>query len=570
MTDMKHWRQRCYDRVDALGMRSDSTIPAAETMACMIFDAYFEHRTKDAPMPVELLAAADQYRKQIWPLSDRYAETTSDLADTDPVPDTDPTVHDLAGMSVHGGAYTTAILEIVKEVIPPGFPFGISIRTAGGAFDERLFAGLYVLHSVLDARPPHLWHWPRPRVIANMVAGFEAVECLWQAVEDTAGLDYPLNDFIDYALGCLQRQDESPENANVLTCGRGNLARIANGAKTTALAEWQQLPDAAVVEVDGQPVSTPLHYAPRRARRKRREAGTLMPLPGTAQAGDVRLALLQDLEQHAGIDRRNPLSGDTLYVLTLGMALTGPVTLHVDQLGAMMAGQFAPAGAQPSQRERWRERAWAAVRWASSWRKLPSGHWRQLLGITTADLTEGYVRIYPFRWDQHGKGYRLTGVLTNQAVRQDKSGSLGRLIAGIEDYIAAAPAPAHDRRSRLLIPDKKGGPGPTSELIPYPVILARAGFYFDLIDRRSRNTTAELWRRISGAVAERGYVLPRLSAEAEAGDTVEVVEIVKGNRSGIGGIRVRASARLIEAQSLVSRNKVARGLTSTPLARLFD
>lgn len=198
--------------------------------------------------------------------------------------------------------------------------------------------------------------------------------------------------------------------------------------------------DAVVIEVDGEPVSTPLHYAPRRARPRRKEAGILMPLPGTARAGDVRLALLQDLEQHAGIDRRNPLPGDMLYVLTLGSALTGKVTLHTDRLGAMMAGKFDPAGAQPKQRKLWRERAWAAVHWASLSMPTPAGHWLPILPIHWGgDLPEGHLRIFPYQWDQHDKGYRLTGALTNQLIRQDKKGSFGRLAAGAEDYIAAAP-----------------------------------------------------------------------------------------------------------------------------------
>ena len=145
------------------------------------------------------------------------------------------------------------------------------------------------------------------------------------------------------------------------------------------------------------------------------------------------------------------------------------------------------------------------------------------------------------------KGYRLTGILTNQTNRQDKSGSFGRLIAGCEDFIAAAGSPAKDRRSRLLIPQKKGGPGPTSEFIPYPHLLARCGFHFDLSDRRSLNATAQLWKRLAAELETREYLLPRLSAEAGAGDTVEIVDIITGKPGpghNFGGVRIRASAAL--------------------------
>ena len=318
-------------------------------------------------------------------------------------------------------------------------------------------------------------------------------------------------------------------------------------------------------------MASQLHCMPQRARLKKEE-GTLLPLPGTQQAIDLRLAMIKAIEQYSKIDRRNPLPGDALYLLVLGSAIQEDIVLHADRLGAMMTGRFNPTGTTPEQRRRWRERAWDSIHWVTMWIRTPVGHWRPLLEIETGGLPDGGLRIWPYQWTKN-KGYRLTGILTNQANRQDKSGSFSRLIAGCEDIIAAAGSPAGDRRSRLLIPEKRGGPGPVSEFIPYPQLLARSGFYFDLSDRRSLNATAQLWKRLAAELETRKYVLPRFSAEAEAGDTVEIVEIVTGKPGpgqNFGGVRVRASGRFIEAQTQVNNLRGDKAFDAVPLSRLFN
>lgn len=399
-----------------------------------------------------------------------------------------------------------------------------------------------------------------------LVAGFEAFHVIYQNIGVKSTLKHPLAALIEAWL----TRPTDPDKVRVYTAGAANLARIPHPAKTTALATWEQMPDAVVVEVDGEPVASQLHYMPQRARLKEKE-GTLLPLPGTQQAIDLRLAMIKAIEQHSKIDRRNPLPGDALYLLVLGSAIQEDIVLHVDRLGAMMTGRFNPTGINPDQRKRWRERAWDSIHWVSMWLRTPTGHWRPILEIETGGLPDGGLRIWPYRWTE-SKGYRLTGVLTNQANRQDKSGSFGRLIAGCEDFIAAAGSPARDRRSRLLIPEKKGGPGPASEFIPYPQLLARSGFHFDLTDRRSLNATAQLWKRLAAELETREYLLPRLSAEAGAGDTIEIVEIITGKPGpghNFGGVRIRASGRFIEAQTQVNNLRGDRAFDAVPLSRLF-
>ena len=101
----------------------------------------------------------------------------------------------------------------------------------------------------------------------------------------------------------------------------------------------------------------------------------------------------QKIEESAGVDRRNPLAMDTLFLLTLGSALLSSMRLHVDQLGAMQNGRFDAAGVRPEQVARWMKRAWAAVHWARLLIETPKGHYLPLLPIDVGgDLPEGWLR----------------------------------------------------------------------------------------------------------------------------------------------------------------------------------
>lgn len=396
----------------------------------------------------------------------------------------------------------------------------------------------------------------------------DSLHTIWESLPDHqreghGDLKHPLSALIEAWLLRQKAHQELPENAKVLTVQK--MSRVPNQAKTAALASWEKMPDAAVVEVDGVPVSSPFHYRPRRANSTR-ESTELLKLPGTTQAMDLRLALLRNIEENADIDRRNPLPGDILYLFTFGSALTGPITLSADRLGGMTAGRFTTAGATPKQKALWRVRAWSAIKWASMDIMMPSGHWMPILRIDRGgDLPEGVIRIWPYDW-QKGIGHRLTGALTAQSTRSDRSGSFSRLVAGLEDYLAASTPVS--RTPRLLQSEHKGGPGIASEFIPYPVLLARSGFHFDLTDKQSYNATAQLWKRLTAQIESKGYLLPSPTGEAEAGDTVEIVAIKKGGRGGVGGLIVRASARYIEAHEIIRRAR-GRVLDAVPLPNLF-
>ena len=396
-----------------------------------------------------------------------------------------------------------------------------------------------------------------------LIHSMTLMHALWEAIprDQLEGIRHPFAPLIEAWLLRQCEIKQRPENAKALTIN--GLARTPNHMKTAALAPWESIPDARVIEVDGEPVSSPYHYRPKRPLNSDPNSLPLQ-IPGTRAAMDLRLAMLRHIEQHAHIDRRSPLPNDTLYFMTLSAALIHPLIIHVDNVGAMMASHFSASGATPKQKKSWRDRAWPAIAWSSMDIKLPSGHWMPIVRVDRGgDLPEGVIRIWPYEWPEGTtKGFRLTGALTGQITRYDRKGSFPRLIAGIEDYIGSS--------NHLRQPVRPGGPGQTSEFLSYPALFARAGFHFDLTDKKDYNATASLWSRLQNKIEENGYRLASLRAEAEAGDTVEVVDIVKGQpkSGGMGGLIVRASARYIEAHERFKRKR-SKALDAVPLSTLF-
>ena len=90
--------------------------------------------------------------------------------------------------------------------------------------------------------------------------------------------------------------------------------------------------------------------------------------------------------------------------------------------------------------------------------------------------------------------------------------------------------------------------GSVSEVIPYPVLLTRAGCHFALTDKRLYDVAAQLWRRQTAQIESKEYLLPSLLSKGS--DTVEVVKFKKRGR---GGLIVRATVRYIEAHEIIRR-----------------
>lgn len=83
-----------------------------------------------------------------------------------------------------------------------------------------------------------------------------------------------------------------------------------------------------------------------------------------------------------------------------------------------------------------------------------------------------------------------------------------------------------------------------------------AGFSWD---RSAQSADTAMQRRFQRAVQrlrKAGYVLSAIPlAEAEAGDSIEIVGIQRASRARPAALRVRASARFVEAANLSARSE---------------
>ena len=353
------------------------------------------------------------------------------------------------------------------------------------------------------------------------------------------------------------------------------LVKVPNVMITAALASWEESPDVDAVSVDDLPIATMEATRPVRAQRPKRVIGTqgeLFRLPGTKAAESMVLQRMQWLERD-GIDHRSPLPSDVYFMLSLACGMTGSADVDIDTIAAWLAGKTSTEGMRPDRLQPLRERAWAALSYSRTWFRLPSGHYTALLDVNTVNMPQGVVRLTSWDWSKaKGLGWRLTGAVANVNARStgpQGCGTFARIVAGIEDYINASGPVGQGGIPELLVAQGKGGPGPV-RFIPYPEIMARAGFVWD---DSSTSAMKKLWLDTCNRFEAKGYELPKsqngipiLNAEAQVGDTIEIVEVVKGNRRGPGGVRVRASARFIEGRIRASRKG---GFTPTPLRDVF-
>ena len=150
-----------------------------------------------------------------------------------------------------------------------------------------------------------------------------------------------------------------------------------------------------------------------------------------------------------------------------------------------------------------------------------------------------------------GDRYTLTaegGRAGKARVQAGESGAAGRLITGIE-YRLAARFDGKSGTAPDLRPETKGGPGPTV-LLPWRDAMALMGESWDRADPKADHAARNRWRRMVDSLLKAGYKIATFRGEAEAGDSVEIVEVRRGSRARSAGLRVRASARFVEAARL--------------------
>lgn len=360
---------------------------------------------------------------------------------------------------------------------------------------------------------------------------------------------------------------ENPYYASALVAGNRQrpLVRVNGAHKTAAFANWQPAPDAEAVIVDGEPVATWHHP------QSVYSDGRPLPLPGGAKAHRLQLAI-RATDQYAG-DRRGYIHTDSFFLLALASALTEPLALQQEHLGAWLQGTWEPNDLSPEAVIRLRDRAGAAIGFLRNLIRLPDGTRIPLAHIDSGGLPEGTWRIHPYRVGEltSQSAYRLTGTLTTPARRHGKSAALARVVAAMEDTLSYSGWPGGaERRPHLLIPenDRKTGPGPIVT-VTYIELLARAGYVFDLRNPDDYNRIKTLWNAVKRRLRAAGYMLEEGQTQAIAGDTVEIVRFTTGYKGQYSTVTFRASDRFTEAQRQVSNARKGKKLEIVPLPALL-
>ena len=405
-----------------------------------------------------------------------------------------------------------------------------------------------------------------------------------------------------------QKRYRPPGQIQVLTAGQARLTRMPNHLATVALSEWEETPDDAespdldllMATVDGVPVASatatqPEFRKPRRPKRTLGQQQKLFDLPGNRHAESLVLLLMRSLEREIiqeadDIDRRYAIHSDVFFTLSLACALTTPLTVSVDTYGAWLTGRYTTKGIKGAEQAILRKRAFQALDWARGWVITEKGYPLALLDVGTVGLLEGTVELRPWGWGfasgAASVGWRLTGAVANAATRAAAAsdgrtgepghsraggyGTFGRIVAALDDFIGASGRVSRtDSRDRLLVPVRRGGPGPVG-IITAGDLLARAGLVWDQSDKRQASRARQLWKSTLERFEHGGYILGNgPGSEAPAGDTVEVVEIIKGHGKRPGALRFRASARFVEAYTKVKNRGNGGGLDHTPLPEVF-
>ena len=327
--------------------------------------------------------------------------------------------------------------------------------------------------------------------------------------------------------------------------------------RVPAVVDLATLSPLEVIQVDGEPVSTPMPDAVRQRRRRWKRAtgqGDLFAGPKTLQGRDCGDVVMQALAECDFRDLRSPLLGDVARVAALAVGLTGygPVP---DAVGAAFVG-----GADtPANRQRW----WAATR---NLRHLDvtinyaTGAWIALANVDP-DGRGGVHLGPPAWWAGHGEGnsWRLSGSLwrppcIGSSPRRGSGGQAGhysglaRFVAGLEARLCYMPPAGRGRDGRVpagLQPVRSGGPG-LEVFVPWALSMRLSGEAVPE-DENPYGAAGRRYRRRLDALVAAGYDVPCVGGSSPVGDTVEIVRVQRGAKGRPAGLWIRASARYCEA-----------------------
>ena len=339
--------------------------------------------------------------------------------------------------------------------------------------------------------------------------------------------------------------------------------RDINYSRMPAYVDLATLSPVEAVMVDGEPLASGglAHLSTwRRIRRPKPEANgqRVFPFAGPDSIGgttvkDVVIRALADLPRS---DLRSPLIGDVHRLSALAFALTefGPIP---QGLGAVFIG-----GADtPANRKRW----WTACRFLRNLDVTIDHRTGEFVTLANVDPDgAGGVHIGPPAW-WRGRGdnakWRLSGALW-RPVNIGGGGLRGggnvisryagvaRTLAGLEARLSYSSTAGRGRRGRVpdaLRPASRGGPG-MEVWVRWRDVLTLAGENVKP-DASPLGTDGRRYRRRVEALEAAGYVVEPGASAAKAGDTIELVKIMKGGRNHEAGLFIRASARFCAAAS---------------------
>ena len=377
----------------------------------------------------------------------------------------------------------------------------------------------------------------------------EEVHKVWLAQPEKHRPKHPLAPLVQ----AWQRRPHTPSQSTV-TAVQG-MTRRAAIVSDTRRVPWTDNYDLDAAIVDGEPIMAGLpdliELFPEPRRRKRRlfkpGEGLLLKVDGVkALPRDLRLVALEGLPPI--------LAGDVLTLATLAHTLNYPMRIDERDGAALLArtrdGEYRFP--QKSDIKRFWQAA-ADLRATLIYDPHGSGRWAELAKVEGLPNKRGVFMGRPewMNYRSGGERYTLTaegGRAGMARVMAGESGAAGRLITGIEYRLAARfdgkPGIAPDLR-----PGTKGGAG-LPVFLPWRDAMALMGESWDRTDPKADHAARNRWQRMVGSLLKTGYKIATFRGEAEAGDSVEIVEVVRGSRARPAGLRVRASARFVEAARL--------------------
>ena len=418
------------------------------------------------------------------------------------------------------------------------------------------------LEAILPLDNPNLrWRWEGvsdARMVARMVASeggnMHGLPAIPAAVVHQIWLDAPKANRTKHPMAPLvkawQERARSPGKVTVTTAA--GMTRRPELVSTLRRTPWADHYSLETVPVDGEPMTARMpdlvELFPEPKRRLRRlykpaDSRLLLRVDGVRELPrDLRLVALEGLP---GV-----LAGDVLALACLAHGIDRPMRIDERDGAALLArsrdGGFRSPKATDIRRF-WQ--AAADLRAVLMYDPHGSGRWADLAKVEPVPNQRGIILGRP-TWMHYLKGDRWTltaegGRAATARIVAGEGGAAGRLITGIEYRLAARwdgrPGIAPDLR-----PEWKGGHG-QPVFIAWRDAMNLMGDVWDRADTGADRAASQRWQRLTAAIIKAGYLIHNLRGEAAAGDSVEVIGAVKGGRSRTAGLRVRASARFVEA-----------------------